>query len=265
MNDMNSAHVINYQEWFDPSNYHDLYNLPANDFFKQVAIRDKWLGELSANSSLRLSTIKQLIKGEVILPLDFKLDLYSYVRPLSFESAITIASIALGMVDQKKLTLDPPNVDAELAKSAPLFLKMVSNIGNKEFEGKSFDEAVYGRKCISTTTTLEIDLEINTKELVEQFRTYVEAEKHAIEKLNNQGKYTKKIDDFIGKLKAYKVIEAYDLLKISKKLDFTITQKELALFLFEDWTDDNLRKKTIKHIDMIFEWEFYNNILTGKK
>jgi len=263
MSDIKNNHSINYQKWFDPTNYYDLYNLSASDFFKQIAIRDKWLGDLSNDSSIRLSTIKSLTNGEVILPLDFNLDLYSYVRPLSFGTAILIASGVLGMVDQKRLPFDIPNgFDDELSKIAPLSMKMLSNVGRKEFEGKSFNEVVYGRKCFDSITRIEVDLERNTKELVEQFKTYIEAEKQTMGKLNNQGKHTKKIDDLIGKLKAYKVIETYDLLKISKK---TITQKELALFLFDDWTDDNLRKKTIKYINMIFDWEFYNDILTGKK
>jgi hypothetical protein len=255
---------INYLDWFNPSNYDAIYKLPKIAFFQQIAIRHKWLGDLKDNSNIRTKTVDEIINGDVILTIDADLDVYKYIRPLSYETAIVIASNVLMMVDQNRLTLDILQTKSDLHDVSPLFCSMLQNIGNDKYDKQCFDEAFFGRKTVSYMPTIEVDLEVDTMTLLNQFELFIEQEKKASSQLAVPKEITKKVDDLINKLKAYKVIETYDLMKASEVQKYNLTQKELALFLFDDWTDDNLRKKTIKHIEMIFDWDFYNRVLIGK-
>jgi hypothetical protein len=269
----------NYKEWFKPENYQALYNLPPVDFFKQIAIRDQCLGPNKDNSFLRKDTIENLLKGNVILPLDMELDLDKVspsIKPLAFESAILVVRDAFYRLAEE-LNLPPfkvksnhqhnikPNDKLELLKEAPSSFTLFNKLFDGRFKNKRFDDLYNSPFYVEPiTATVEVNLEEDTDKLLNQFKLFIDQEKKRYTDLDYQKIQRTNRGLLIGKLKAYKVIEVYDLLKVSSSLNFTLTQKDIAFYLFENWSDDDVRKKTIKHINMVFERDVYNRYVVGK-
>lgn len=263
-----SKNHSNYKEWFKPESYQALYNLPPVDFFKQIAIRDQCLGAYKDNDFLRKDTIQNLLKGDVILPLDMELDLDKVtpsIKPLAFESTVPVVKDAFYKASEE-LYLESPKVKTSNFDEPSIGLTAFKALLDGRFKNKRFDDMYCSPFYVEPiTATIKVNLEEDTNKLFNQFKLFIKQEKKRHSVLSNQKKQHTNRDLLIGKLKSYKVIEVYDLFKIAGYFSFEINQADVALYLFGNWTDDNLRKKTIKHLNMVFERDVYNRYIKGKK
>jgi hypothetical protein len=280
-----TATIETLEKFFSDVSYKELYSLPPEVFFKQVMIRDRYFSiastQYSKNKSTFIQLIKMMLKGYVILdenifekytPENVKV---SFLPPpkginiLSFGRSLSIGSDLLGLVDTGYLTLKGVSKDDNLhgyfyypsKKNSPEENVLKDGFSVQSYQDVMTNNSFENERQVSDII-LEVDIKTPEEELVKNFREIIRARKelyeHHNEKIGN-------IEKLIEKCKTYKVIEAYDILEISKLLNVKIKYKKLASIIYEEWrgekSDDDYRKTTKKYSERIFDQSYYTQLL----
>jgi hypothetical protein len=285
-----TANIETFERFFAEVSYEALYALSTEEFFKQVMIRDKYFSAIKSKllsdngidyKPTFLPLMKIILKGYVIFDENIfekytpkKIKILAHYPPrgikaLSFETSVEISSNLLGLVDLGYLTWkEKPQTNklSDFFSGSPKQGAISDNIGHKTFFGQSYQDVINQHSYIDEKQIKEvlIEVDINTpeEELVKNFREIIRARKKLYQHIDKPTECAKVV---IGKCERYKVIEAYDIIKLSELLNVKLLQKKLSSIIFKECRDgkglDDYRNTTKEYIKKIFDHSYYTQFL----